>query len=57
MMNYPNYLVMNLILILYPGKQNKIILLGIQGSGKTTVASKLAKFLTGQGHKVGGCWC
>ena len=38
---------------LKPGKQNKIILLGIQGSGKTTVASKLAKFLTGQGHKVG----
>ncbi|WP_428326600.1 signal recognition particle receptor subunit alpha [Nitrosopumilus sp.] len=36
-----------------PGKQNKIILLGIQGSGKTTVASKLAKFLTGQGYKVG----
>ncbi|MDF2422122.1 MAG: signal recognition particle receptor subunit alpha [Nitrosopumilus sp.] len=35
------------------GKQNKIILLGIQGSGKTTVASKLAKFLTGQGCKVG----
>ncbi|MFB5632415.1 MAG: signal recognition particle receptor subunit alpha [Nitrosopumilus sp.] len=36
-----------------PGKQNKIILLGIQGSGKTTVASKLAKFLTRQGYKVG----
>lgn len=36
-----------------PGKQNKIILLGIQGSGKTTVASKLAKFLTKQGYKVG----
>ena len=35
------------------GKQNKIILLGIQGSGKTTVASKLAKFLTGQDLKVG----
>ncbi|MBT5200907.1 MAG: signal recognition particle protein [Thaumarchaeota archaeon] len=35
------------------GKQNKIILLGIQGSGKTTVASKLAKFLTKQGYKVG----
>ena len=35
------------------GKQNKIILLGIQGSGKTTVASKLAKFLTGDGLKVG----
>ena len=36
-----------------PDKQNKIILLGIQGSGKTTVTSKLAKFLTGQGYKVG----
>ncbi len=36
-----------------PGKQNKLILLGIQGSGKTTVTSKLAKFLTGQGYKVG----
>ncbi|NNM02934.1 MAG: signal recognition particle protein [Nitrosopumilus sp.] len=35
------------------GKQNKIILLGIQGSGKTTVAAKLAKFLTRQGYKVG----
>ena len=36
-----------------PGRQNKIILLGIQGSGKTTVASKLAKFLSRQGYKVG----
>ena len=36
-----------------PGKQNKIILLGIQGSGKTTIASKLAKFLTKRGYKVG----
>ena len=36
-----------------PGKQNKIILLGIQGSGKTTVTAKLAKFLTKQGYKVG----
>lgn len=36
-----------------PDKQNKIILLGIQGSGKTTVASKLARFLTRQGYKVG----
>jgi len=35
------------------GKQNKLILVGIQGSGKTTIASKLAKFLTGQGYKVG----
>ena len=36
-----------------PNKQNKVILLGIQGSGKTTVASKLAKFLTKQGYSVG----
>ncbi len=36
-----------------PGRQNKIILLGIQGSGKTTTASKLARFLTRQGYKVG----
>ena len=36
-----------------PGKQNKIILIGIQGSGKTTVTAKLAKFLTRQGYKVG----
>ena len=35
------------------GKQNKVILLGIQGSGKTTVTSKLAKFLTKQGYSVG----
>ena len=36
-----------------PGKQNKIIMLGIQGSGKTTVTAKLAKFLIKQGYKVG----
>ena len=36
-----------------PGRQNKIVLLGIQGSGKTTVASKLSRFLTRQGYKVG----
>ncbi len=36
-----------------PGRQNRIILLGIQGSGKTTVASKLARFLTRQGYSVG----
>lgn len=38
---------------LKPGKQNKIVMLGIQGSGKTTVTSKLAKFLTKQGYSVG----
>jgi signal recognition particle subunit SRP54 len=36
-----------------PGKQNKIVMLGIQGSGKTTVTAKLAKFLTKQGYRVG----
>lgn len=36
-----------------PGKQNKIIMLGIQGSGKTTVTAKLAKFLMKQGYKIG----
>ncbi len=36
-----------------PDRQNKIILIGIQGSGKTTATSKLAKFLTRQGYKVG----
>lgn len=36
-----------------PGVQNKIIMLGIQGSGKTTTTSKLAKFMTRQGYSVG----
>jgi signal recognition particle subunit SRP54 len=36
-----------------PGKQNKIIMLGIQGSGKTTVTAKLAKFLIKQGYTTG----
>lgn len=35
------------------GRQNIVLLLGIQGSGKTTVASKLSRLLTKQGYKVG----
>ena len=36
-----------------PGRLNRVLLLGIQGSGKTTITGKLAKFLTKQGYKVG----
>lgn len=35
-----------------PGKMNKVLMLGIQGSGKTTITAKLGKFLTKQGYKV-----
>ena len=35
------------------GKINNDLLLGIQGSGKTTVTSKLAKFLSKQGYRIG----
>jgi signal recognition particle subunit SRP54 len=36
-----------------PGRVNKVLMLGIQGSGKTTITAKLAKFLTKQGYEVG----
>jgi len=36
-----------------PKKQNKIILVGVQGSGKTTQAAKLAKYLTKKGFRPG----
>lgn len=36
-----------------PGKQNVVLLLGIQGSGKTTVTAKLARWLTKHGYRVG----
>lgn len=38
---------------LNPEGATKILLLGIQGSGKTTTCAKLAKLLAGQGRQVG----
>ncbi len=35
-----------------PGKKNVILLVGIQGSGKTTTIGKLCKFYKGKGFKV-----
>jgi signal recognition particle subunit SRP54 len=35
------------------GKQSIILMLGIQGSGKTTVTAKLARWLTRHGYRVG----
>lgn len=35
------------------GKINKILLIGIEGSGKTTTAAKLAKFYSNMKYKVG----
>ena len=36
-----------------PGKLNIVLLFGIQGSGKTTVTAKLARWLTKHGYHVG----
>jgi len=36
-----------------PKRQNRIILVGVQGSGKTTQAAKLAKYLMKKGFKPG----
>ena len=36
-----------------PKETTRILLLGIQGSGKTTTCAKLAKLLVNKGHKVG----
>ncbi len=35
------------------GKQNVVLMLGIQGSGKTTVTGKMARWLTKHGYRVG----
>ncbi len=35
-----------------PGKQNVVLMLGIQGSGKTTVTAKLARWLTRHGYRA-----
>ena len=40
-----------------PDKQNVILMLGIQGSGKTTVTAKLARWLTRHGYRVGAIGC
>lgn len=42
----------NVPLELPPDKSNVIVLVGIQGSGKTTSVGKLAKYLSGKGHKT-----
>src|SRR5918996_3072360 len=35
------------------GRQNVVLMLGIQGSGKTTVTAKMARWLTKHGYRVG----
>src|SRR5919197_276894 len=36
-----------------PGEPNVVLMLGIQGSGKTTVTAKLGRWLTKHGYRVG----
>src|SRR6185503_10288175 len=36
-----------------PGKTNVVLMLGIQGSGKTTVTGKMSRWLTKRGYRVG----
>ncbi len=38
---------------LVPGKQNVLMMVGIQGSGKTTHSAKLARYFQKRGFKVG----
>ena len=37
----------------HPDKKNTILMLGIQGSGKTTVVAKLARWLSKHGYRIG----
>jgi signal recognition particle subunit SRP54 len=41
------------IINFHADRQNTILMLGIQGSGKTTVVAKLARWLTKHGYRVG----
>src|SRR6187200_2337917 len=36
-----------------PGKMNIVLMFGIQGSGKTTVTAKLARWLSKHGYRIG----
>jgi len=41
------------VISFHPDRQNTILMLGIQGSGKTTVVAKLARWLTRHGYRIG----
>src|SRR6185312_3778002 len=41
------------IINFHPDRQNTILMLGIQGSGKTTVVAKLARWLSKHGYRIG----